>query len=118
MNSPAPANRVRKALTVTERADDAAPDPFEGLGVGVELVLEVVLVRVLVGVTLGGRMLVEERVVVVVVSEILGGILIVDGGGEEVVGKSGGIVPAEERHVGAPEESRLHSYPPAGGKRS
>jgi len=92
-------------LATTKRADDAAPDPLEGLGVGVEVLLEVVLGRTLVGVMLVKGIPVEERVVVVVVSEILGEM-------------SGEIVSVGERHVGAPEESRLHWYPPAGGKRS
>ena len=103
---------------MSERADDAAPDPLEGLGVGVELVLELVLGRKLVGVMLVEGILVEERVVVVVVSEIIGGISLEDEDNEEVGGMSGEIVLVGERHVGAPEESRLHSYPPAGGKRS
>lgn len=79
---------------MTERAGDAAPDPIEELGVGVELVLEVLLGRTLVGIS------------------------IVDEDDEEVAGRSGEIVPAEEWHVGLPEESRLHSYPPARGKMS
>ena len=104
--------------TATERADDTAPDPFEGIGVEVEFVLELVLVRVVVGVMIGGRVLVEERVVVVVVSEIVDGMLNKDELREEVGGISGETVSVGEMHVGVPVESRLHSYPPAGGKRS
>lgn len=94
---------------MTETAGDAAPDP---LGVGVEVVLEIELVRVL-----GGRVLVEELVVVVMVSEMVDGMSIEDESNEEG-GTSGETVSVGEVHVGVPEESRLHSYPPAGGKRS
>jgi len=115
-NTPAPANKVRRASTAIERADDTAPDPFEGVGVGVELVLEVVLVRVLVGVTIGGRVLVEERVVVVVVSETVDGMLIEDELSEGVGGISAETVSVGEMHVGVPIVSRLHSYPSAKNK--
>ena len=84
---------------------------------GVESVLGVALVRALVGVTLGGRTLVEERVVVVVVSERVDGTPIEDEPSEEVGGISGVTVSVGEMHLGVPKESRLHSYPPAGGKR-
>lgn len=86
---------------------------------GVELMLEVVLVRVLVGVTIGGGfVLLDERVVVVVVSETIDGTLIEDEPSEGVARMSGETVSVGETHVGVPEVSRLHTYPAAGDKRS
>lgn len=99
-----------------ESADDTAPDPLEGLAVGVELMLEFVLVRVLVGVMIGGRVLVEERVVVVVVSERVDEMSIEDKSTDEEGGISGETVSVGEIQVGVPTVSRLHWYPAAGGK--
>lgn len=84
---------------------------------GVDLMLGIELVRVLGGVMLGGRVLVEERVVVVVVSETVDGMSIEDESSDED-GTSAETVSVGEMHVGLPEESWSQSYPPAGGKRS
>ena len=61
-------------------------------------------------------MLIEERVVVVVVRKRVDGTPSEDELSEEVGGISGGIVSVGEMHFGVPKESRLHWYPPAGGK--
>ena len=72
MKAPTPANKVRKTLTVTGRADDAVPEPSEdppeeGVEVGVGGIVE------------------RERVVVVMVRVPEGGRLSVAVGGESPV---------------------------------